>query len=171
MKLAISLILILLVLSGCAAPPAATAPPTVTQSQSSTQLPSEPTQPPTEAPTLCYTLYLPHGSGESFVTQTVWVHQIHADGVLEQLQQARLLPETVIINAFGAEGQQLNIDFNTAFGDILNSVGTSGERMIVGSVVNTFLNAFQADSVFLTVEGETLESGHVIYDFPITFME
>ena len=39
--------------------------------------------------------------------------------------------------------------------------------MVVGSVVNTFLDAFQAESVYFTVDGQILESGHVIYDFAI----
>lgn len=171
MKHAIPLILIILMLSGCVTPPVPTDAPTAAPTEAPTQAPTEPTEPPSEAPTLTYTIYLPDGNAEGFVTQTVWVSQISADGVLEQLQRAKLLPETVIINAFGAEGDQLNIDFNTAFADIINSVGTSGERMIIGSLVNTFLNAFQAESVFLTVEGEILESGHVVYDFPITFIE
>lgn len=171
MKHAIPLILILLLLSGCALPPLPTEAPPPTIPEISVQQPTEATQPPTEPRNLTFTLYLPDGTAEHFVTQQVWVSQITADSVLLELQRAKLLPETVIINAFGASGDQLIIDFNSAFADIINSVGTSGERMIIGSMVNTFLNAFQAQSVVLTVDGETLESGHVIYDFPITFMK
>jgi len=65
----------------------------------------------------------------------------------------------------------LNIDFNRSFADLICSMGTAGELMITGSVVNTFLSAFQAESVYFTVDGEILESGHVIYDFPLTFVE
>ena len=43
--------------------------------------------------------------------------------------------------------------------------------MIMGSVVNTYLSAYDAESVFITVNGEILETGHMIYDFPITYME
>ena len=172
MKHAIPLILILLLLSGCALPPLPTEAPTATTPpEVPAQQPTAATQPPTEPRTLTYTLYLPDGTAEHFVTQQVWVSQITADSVLLELQRAKLLPETVIINAFGSDGDRLIIDFNSAFADIINSVGTSGERMIVGSMVNTFLSAFQAQSILLTVDGETLESGHVIYDFPITFME
>ena len=44
--------------------------------------------------------------------------------------------------------------------------------VIVGGlpdVVNTFLDAFQAESVYFTVDGQILESGHVIYDFAMPF--
>ena len=171
MKPAIFLILILLLLTGCSLPIVPLESPSEMTTVTTEEPAAPPTQLPTEAPPITYTMYLPDGNAEHFVTQTVWTDQITADSVLIELQHAKLLPETVIINAFGSEGSRLNIDFNSAFADIINSVGTSGERMIIGSVVNTFLNAFQTESVFLTVEGEILESGHVIYDFPITFME
>ena len=43
--------------------------------------------------------------------------------------------------------------------------------MITGSVVNTYITAFQAESVYFTINGNILESGHVVYDFPLTFTE
>ena len=55
------------------------------------------------------------------------------------------------------------------FADIMNQMGSSGELMIVGSVTNTFLNAFKAEKLYFTVDGEVFESGHTIYDFELTF--
>ena len=66
---------------------------------------------------------------------------------------------------------QLTLDFNQAFADQLKTYGTSGERMMIGCVVNTFLRAYDAQTVYITIDGGILESGHVIYDFPIGFME
>lgn len=181
MKKAISFVLICLLLTGCssAAPDAATLPeptvptaaPTEEATQAPTTLATEPSQAAATIPVLTYTLYLPDENAASFEKIEVKTGLISADTVLAELQIAGVLPENVLINAFGADGNQLNIDFNAAFANLVNSMGTSGERMIIGSVVNTFLNAFQAESVYFTVEGETLESGHVVYDFPITFME
>ena len=37
------------------------------------------------------------------------------------------------------------------------------------SLANTFLDAFDADGLSLTVNGEILETGHGIYDFTIEF--
>ena len=179
----ISMILLLCVLlAGCnsaeAVPPTESSP--ASTASTPTQLPMEATETtPTEsepaetspAATVTYTLYLPDGNADGFETVQIETDQITADGILAELQARGVLTETVIINAFGAEGTQLNIDFNRPFGDLVCSMGTSGERMIVGSVVNTFLNAFQAESGYFTGAGESLESGHVIYDFPIAFVE
>ena len=58
------------------------------------------------------------------------------------------------------------IDLNSAFRDQLNSSGSTGEHMLMGCVVNTFLSAYEAQQLYITVAGETLETGHVIYDSP-----
>ena len=121
---------------------------------------------------LTYTLYLPNENADGFVTKSIQTSAITADILLTELQKGGALPaDGIIINAFGSQGDQLNIDFNEAFGDAIHAMGTSGEYMIVGSVVNTFLNAFQAQSLYFTINGEVFESGHVIYDFPLTFFE
>ena len=64
----------------------------------------------------------------------------------------------------------ITIDFNQAFADTVCSMGTSGEFLIVGSVVNTFLDAFQGESVYFTVDEQILESGHETYDHSMTFL-
>ena len=183
MKSCIFLILLCICLAGCRSTPPVTPTeaPTQAQTEIQTEVPTQaptapaatqaPTEPVTEPVLVSYTLYLPNENADGFVPQTVQTERITADGVLEQLQKAGALPDTVIINAFGSQGDQLNLDFNSAFADAVNSMGTSGERMIIGSLVNTFLNAFQAQSLAFTVEGEILESGHVAYDFPLTFFE
>ena len=73
------------------------------------------------------------------------------------------------MNSFAVEDGLITVDFNRSFADVVCSMGTSGELMIVGSVVNTFLDAFRAESVAFTVDGQILESGHTIYDFALTF--
>ena len=49
--------------------------------------------------------------------------------------------------------------------------GTAGEYLTMGSVVNTFLTAFDAETMTLTVNGKPLETGHDIYDYDLGFYE
>lgn len=179
MKRILSVILVFLLLAGCAAvtdpkettvlPIIETDPPEATQ----TEPPAVPeTEPATMPPVLLtYQIYLPNDNADGFDIETVETEQITAESVLQELINRSVLPETVAINSFGSEGTQLNIDFNQPFADLICSMGTSGELMITGSVVNTFISAFQAESVYFTINGNILESGHVIYDFPLTFVK
>lgn len=126
---------------------------------------------PEYAPVI-YTLYLPNENADGFITNEIESNMITPEGVLAELQRGGALPaDGIKINTFHSQGDQLHIDFNNAFANAVNAMGTSGEYMIIGSVVNTFLNAFQAQSICFTVNSETFESGHVIYDFPLTFFE
>lgn len=165
----ILLLLCCLLLAACASKVpdptiAPTAPPATT----------EPTTAPTEAPTeaLLYSFTLYHGddNAEKLLPKEVSVPEINETVVIGQLIAAGVLRDGIAVNSIRKNGTQLEIDFNQDFADLVCSMGTSGEYIIVGSTVNTFLSAYEAQSVFFTVNGEILESGHVIYDFPMEFM-
>ena len=169
MKRILSVIMICMLLAGCAA---------AVEQESPTILPiieTDPTEPETVATEpplmLIYQIYLPNDNADGFDVQTVESSQITPESVLKELCDRNVLPDTVVINSFDVDGAQLNIDFNQPFADLICSMGTAGELMITGSVVNTFLSAFQAESVYFTINGQILESGHVIYDFPLTFVD
>lgn len=169
MKSFLMILLLCALLAGCVAPPEAPITVLDTQPPVTEELPTEP---PATAPaaTVTYTLYIPNDDAETFTEVTIETNQISSEHVLAALQEYHVLPDTVTLNQFGSSGTQLIMDFNQAFGDLICATGTSGERMITGSVFNTFLNAFQAESVVFTVEGEVLESGHVIYDFSLGYI-
>ncbi len=57
----------------------------------------------------------------------------------------------------------LEIDFNNAFASYISSMGSTGEYYSMGSVCNTFLDAYDCDQIKITVEGGTLETGHAEY--------
>ena len=136
----------------------------------SSSAPAEPVNSPTNTPAvLSYSVYVPNNNADGFNVITAAAENISADTILNELKSQKVLPDTVSINSFAIDSSVITIDFNKAFADTVCSMGTSGELMIVGSVVNTFLDAFQAESVYFTVDGQILESGHTIYDFNLTF--
>ena len=118
---------------------------------------------------LSYSLYIPNSNADGFDIEIIRTDDISAETVLTELIYRNILPDTVAINSFKMDNRMITIDFNQAFADVVCSMGTSGEFMIVGSVINTFLDAFQAESVYFTVDGQVLESGHTIYDFAMTY--
>lgn len=131
------------------------------------------TAPPTTAPLgpAEFLLYLPNETGDGFVTQSSTMNNLDHDGILLLLMVNGAINEGVAANSCKREGTQLHLDMNQAFLDQLISAGADGERMVLGSVVNTFLSAYNCETVLLTVGGETINTGNNTYDSPFTLFE
>lgn len=137
-------------------------------------IPAETTAPET----ILLTIYSPDGNAKGFVETQVEVEAITEPAIVEQLVLAGVLTEGTKVNLLelGAssdtpEWGQLHVDFNGAFRDRILSMGSAGEYAIMGSVVNTFLTAYHATSMNITVDGQVLESGHAVYDQPLEFFQ
>ena len=102
---------------------------------------------------------------------TFEAEELSMELLLKKLIELQVLNEDVNINSYYFEGDTLYIDFNEAFGTQICSYGTYGEMLTVGCTVNTLVENYNVTYVMFTVEGEVLESGHVIYDFPLEYHE
>lgn len=58
------------------------------------------------------------------------------------------------------EEKKMDLDFNSATGDWIRSMGTTGETQIVGCIINTYLEAYGCDGIRLTEEGQALQTSH-----------
>lgn len=159
MKKLILIFLVTLLLTGCAAS-GVSAPSESNQTEASAQA-----QP--AAVTLA--VYSSNENADGLVHSEAQVEQINEAVIVKHLIMKDVLPQDAAVNSLTQNEKQLSIDFNTAFQTRLFSLGTAGESLLIQSVVNTFLEAYGAESVVLTVNGATLESGHAVYDFPLTF--
>ena len=131
-------------------------------------------------------LYLPNGDASAFETVTETT-KASPQGLVDALIAHGALPECTEVLSFflddhGVETQEgetvsytpgdtltIELDLSQTFADAASSTGTAGETMLLGSLVNTMLEAYQADEVLLTCQGEVLETGHNVYDLPLTF--
>ena len=173
MRKIISLLLCSLLLTGCSAAPAeTTTPPEITTSPETTSTleTAEPSTVPTEV-SLPLNIYVPDENAENFNTIPTTIDALDAEIILEMLIENRMLNEDIELNSVELVDSQLKLDFNQAFLDQLLTYGTAGERMMIGCVVNTYLSAYDAETVYITVNGKIMESGHVVYDFPMEFFE
>ena len=182
MKKLLTILLCVFLLTGCAQSAEPTTPQTPTNPPAaSPSIPeTEPSSSPTDIPTepmdtepvmLQFTVYYPNENADGLESIVMSSTTIDPDTLIRALVWLNVLPEATKVNSLTSEGLQLNIDFNETFRDYLCTMGTSGEMVLIGSVVNTFLSAYQAESIMITANGETIESGHVVYDFPIEFMD
>lgn len=119
------------------------------------------------------TLYLPDDQAESVVpTKTELVVSAGQEpaALIDGLVEAGALPDGVAVNQFenDEETRALTLDLNATFAEALSGSGTAGETMLMAAVVDTFLAYYGASSLLVTVDGQTLESGHAVYDEPFT---
>ncbi|MCL1917818.1 MAG: GerMN domain-containing protein [Peptococcaceae bacterium] len=115
-------------------------------------------------------LYLPNTTADGFVLKNA-VTDGAAEHIIALLVREQALPEGCALKSFHSDAKSGVADMNGAFGQAIRQQGTAGEYLLLGSVVNTLLTFFQLDAVTLTIDGEVLESGHDVYDFPLCFFD
>ena len=112
-------------------------------------------------------IYFGNADASDFETENVLVQQISADEIWNQLIEKGVIPMDVIILSCKETEQEgkkaLELDVSEKFSTYLNGLGTSGEYITVGSICNTFLDAFDSETIRITVEGKKLETGHAEY--------
>lgn len=105
---------------------------------------------------------------ENIVQQTVYVDEVNEQTVMKELVTALEIDGAAGLKGitFGTHGgdRVAMVDLNQAFADYLNKLGAAGEYIVMGSLVNTFLDCYQCDLMLVTAEGRVLETGHDIYE-------
>lgn len=56
--------------------------------------------------------------------------------------------------------QTMDLNFNHATAERINSMGTTGETQIIGCIVNTYLEAYNCNGIRLLEEGQSFISSH-----------
>lgn len=110
------------------------------------------------------TLYYADQQTGDMTTTTVSIK--NEKDIWNALKEYGILSEDCELNqmTIDKENRTIDLDFNEATGKRVRGMGTTGEYQIVGSIVNTFLEAYDCDSIKLTEEGNVFQSGHAIYD-------
>lgn len=108
-------------------------------------------------------IYKINPDNEERVIEVKECEELNETILWEFLKEAKVVPEESNALSLEVKGNQLELDVDIAFGEWLRSFGTTGEKEIISCVVNTYLDAYQADEIKITEEGQTLYSGHTEY--------
>ena len=114
------------------------------------------------------TLYLPNENADGWNVTKNQIEQITPDIIIGQLVGAGAIPDSVTVVSFGEDqgekGLILKLDLSSNFAEGLLNMGTAGEYLTMGSVVNSFLDTYQADGIEITAGGNVIETGHTSFE-------
>lgn len=121
-------------------------------------------------------VYYADSQAEHLLAENIGEQEVTPELLLSELVKHGMVSEKTKINSINettseSNGKSLVVDFSQEFQDDLFTQGTAGEFLMMGSVVNTFLKAYDAESMTITVNGNPLESGHCIYEKPMKFCD
>lgn len=113
-------------------------------------------------------IYCGDEAAEHIVQQTIHVDEVTEQVLMTELTAALNMDEAVELKelTFGMHGgdRVALLDMNQAFADYLNRLSSAGEFIVMGSLVNTFLDCYQCDLLMITAEGKVLSTSHEVYE-------
>lgn len=112
-------------------------------------------------------VYYSNADATAFESTEVQIASLSPEAVLEALVTKGALTADIEENLFTIktvdDKESIELDLNKAFATYLSNMGTTGEYYTVGALVNTFLDAYECEQILITVDGDTLSTGHAEY--------
>lgn len=117
------------------------------------------------------TIYYGNGASEMLSSEKAAMEQVTAEKLIEALLRHNIVSLGTKVNSFEEEDadgvKKLKLDLSKTFREYLKTMTQEGEKIIISSVAATFLEAYGAEEITITVEGKALETEHASYEEPI----
>lgn len=111
----------------------------------------------------------------NLLSKTVRIPDLSAQTVMDELKKVGTITQNVTVLSMDQSDEsgttELRLDLSGEFKSAVQSNKSEEEYLMIYSVVNTFLMAYGADSIMITVDGSVLDTGHKIYEEPFYFAE
>lgn len=113
-------------------------------------------------------IYHSDESGEYLCVSMARTEEITPEILFLNLSFYQMVPDTMDVRSFGQKkredkGLLLTLDLPKEFENYISKLDEQKEALVLGSVVNTFLDAYAGQAILLTVEGEALTTEHNAY--------
>lgn len=117
-------------------------------------------------------IYYGNGASDKLNTEVSAMEQLTAENIISALAGHNIVPIGTKVNAFEEEekdkGKALQLDLDKAFREYLKTMNNESEKIILASITATFLEAYDAESIMITVDGKVLETNHAVYEKPFS---
>ena len=112
-------------------------------------------------------VYYGNGASHELNRETIELEEVTPEALVDALAKHNIVSLDTKVLSFEEELQDeqkvLHLDLSKAAGEYLRTMSKEAECIIVASIVNTFLENYEADGIYLKVEGETLVTSHAEY--------
>ena len=112
-------------------------------------------------------VYYGNGASHELNQETVELEEMTPEALTDALAKHNIVSLDTKVLSFEEELQDerevLHLDLSKAAGEYLRTMSKEAECIIVASIVNTFLENYEADAIYLKVEGEALVTSHTEY--------
>lgn len=115
-----------------------------------------------------FAIYLLDDNAETVVCREMTIESRsawHAWAALKQLNPA--IPAKAYLNSFTIEGNEGTLDLTKDF--LSANVGASTEALLVQAIANTYIENYDIERLYITIDGGVYESGHLLLDEPLTY--
>ena len=117
------------------------------------------------------TIYYGNGASNMLSSELTAMEQVTAEKLIDALLKHNIVSLGTKVNSFEEEEvdgvKKLHLDLSKTFREYLKTMSQEGEKVIMSSVAATFLEAYGAEEIVITVEGKVLETEHMSYEEPI----
>ncbi len=117
-------------------------------------------------------IYYGNGGSAVLERETVTVETMTPEELINALARHNIMSLDTKVLAFekreGNGASTLYLDLSKAAGEYLQTMSAAAESVIIASVIDTFLENYDADAICLTVEGEPLVAQDGAYTAPFT---
>ena len=102
-------------------------------------------------------------SAEKLQKQEIVAEEKTPEALWKALANCAVVPVESQVVSMQSDGDQIQLDVSSEFGDYFRSLGTGGEQNVISCVVNSYLDTFNSSRIKITEEGNVLVSGHKEY--------
>ncbi len=121
------------------------------------------------------TIYYGNENGDGLISEETTIDELNPTYIWEKLNSKEIGTSEIKINSIVKstvdDSPALELDFSKEFDNYINSFGTSGEKTIIRSICNTFLEAYESELIHITVNGQQLSTGHADYPGYLRYIE
>lgn len=123
--------------------------------------------------TIEVTVYYGNGASQKLNTEITKMDVLSAENLIDALGRHNIVSLGTKVNSFEMQDvdgvKTLSLDLSKTFREYLKTMTKEGENVIISSVAATFLEAYGAEGIVITIDGDTLETGHAVYEEPIRY--